>query len=624
MRKSKLITAAAAITAISVTSILTPVQAAKILMSGSTSPNALGVTVLVADKSADINNLQPENVLWIDQQNVDADGGFTITLPSFDTSKYELYTNAKPYEFGEAKTKTVYVSATGTSDGSTADKAMSWNDALSSIDFIKEIILTDDITVTGSLPGNVTIKGSSENVKLTLDAKINLTDSLKLDYLTLVTASTFYANGYAFEITETVTSSDRLTVYGGAEGKSVASTDIKLYGGLYNRIYGGGNGGTVKGDTNVVVGGNVNAGDGINDDSSTLSPCYVFGGGNNAAVSGKTNITLEGDAVTRYLVGAGIGTNGTAVDTNIYIKGGKVMNVYAGSTSVALPAGVNTHITMTGGLAEALFGGCESVAMTGSTYVNLYGGEVSRRVYAGCYNTYNTSWEGDNFVTGTTTLTFAPGVSVNTKSGLSLLNRINIGVFSGSRTASQHDAEQNTIIYLDDSYSTYSSKIGEKGSVYTSTFKSFADYVVNASEGGKVLGTSTGGTVTIVPDENKYGTVNGDTATVYFANETATINSGDNTVKFADAYTATQTTTGVHTSAMVNNDTAGQLIAAVYDSTGRFVACDNVDYVVETDSYNIDVSCTLNSGETYTVKVFLWNSLEGMSPLMNVYSITVK
>lgn len=615
MKKFKLITAIAAVTAIA-SNILAPVNAAKIIMNGTTE-NALGVTVLIADKTADVNNLKPNEIFWIDQQNVKSDGSFSIVLPAYDSSLYNMYTNSKNPVYGEAKSKTVYVSSNGTGTGETADAPTTIDDAISNIEMIKEIILVDNVTLSGNLPADVTIKGSSATVELTLDSTVALSGSLRLDNLKLTTGSLIYANGFSFEVTDTVTSTNRLNVYGGAYNKAVASTDLKLYGGKYQYIYGGGNTGKVTGDTNVIVGGNVNPGD-TADDNGT---CYAFGGGYNAAVEGKTNITLDGNASVKYVVGAGR-DGGTARDTNVYIKGGKAMNVYAGSTNVALPAGVNTHVTITGGKVEAIFGGCESKALTGNTYVNLLGGEVTRRVYTGCYNEWKLFWSSDNYVTGTTTLTLTPAMDgkLNTIN-LSSENSSNVGVFAGSRAESNHSDEHNTIIYLDGCFDELNSVIGDK-SGYSWALKSHADYVVKASKGGKVYGTATGGQVKIVPDSGMVAKI--DSADkAYFANDNATI-TGTHDVKFEDAITAGITATGVSGEANIREKENGKLVAAVYDSTGKFIACDNVDYVAETDSYDINIECMLTKGNTYTVKVFLWDSLDGMSPLMNVYSVKVQ
>lgn len=385
----------------------------------------------------------------------------------------------------------------------------------------KTIILLDNVTYSDAASAyscNVTIKGNSSGVTLSLPSTVNLKGNLKLENVTLSGASVIYANGYNLEIAESVTcasTSNRLTVYGGTNGSSyTGNTNITLYGGHYSNIFGGSNGASLTGNTNVIVGGNVNSGDGIDDDASNISPCYIYGGGNNGSVSGKTNVTLTGNAVTKYLVGAGKNTGGLATDTNIFIKGGKVMNVYGGSINTSL-TNCNTHITMTGGLAEALFGGCSSQPMTGNTFITLLGGDVSRRVYTGCYNDVGTKylifadWKSAHYVTGTTTLVIGPDVKLNSKNGLSSDNQNNMGVFSGSRIESgKNKNEYNTVIFLDGCYNSQSSTIGEKSSTgQILGLKSSEKYTVNAASGGIVEGTTTAGVIKVTPADNRYALV---------------------------------------------------------------------------------------------------------------------
>lgn len=384
----------------------------------------------------------------------------------------------------------------------------------------KTIILLDNVTYSDAASAyscNVTIKGNSSGVTLSLPSTVNLKGNLKLENVTLSGASVIYANGYNLEIAESVTcasTSNRLTVYGGTNGSSyTGNTYITLYGGHYSNIFGGSNGASLTGNTNVTVGGNVNSGDGIDDDASNISPCYVYGGGNNGSVSGKTNVTLTGNAVTKYLVGAGKNTGGLATDTNIFIKGGKVMNVYGGSHNAPLN-NCNTHIIMTGGLAEAIFGGCENTSMTGNTFVTLLSGDVSRRVYTGCYNNVgrsglSASWSSEYYVTGTTTLVIGPDMLLNTTNGLSSDNQNNMGVFSGSRIKSgKNTGEYNTIIYLDGCYSNQKSKIGEQSLAGMFLgLKSSEKYTVNAALGGIVEGTTTAGVVKVTPADNRYALV---------------------------------------------------------------------------------------------------------------------
>ena len=126
----------------------------------------------------------------------------------------------------------------------------------------------------------------------------------------------------------------------------------------------------------------------------------------------------------------------------------------------------------------------------------------------------------------------------------------------------------------------------------------------------------------LVPDSGKVAKV--DSADkAYFANDNATITDTHN-VKFVDTITAEakKDSTGVSGEANIRKE--GSLVAAIYDSTGKFVACDNVSYDATTDCYKINIDHVLDQDNTYIVKVFLWDSLDGMSPLMNVYTLSVK
>jgi len=584
MKNMRKMVAIVSMLAMSCTSVL-PAQAAKIVVSGNTEAGAVGVTALVVNSESNVKSLSKDEIFWIDQQKVDENGKFTIALPEFDMSKYKLYTNASIYNFEEGKT--VYVSAGGDAKetGESKSKPTTFENAVKNIDLIKEIILLDDISYKSTnLPGNVVIKGDSSEVRLDLSGTVYLSDKLKLDNLIINTETTFVANGYAFEITDTVTSTKQLIVYGGGNGKDVENTNLKIDGGSYSRIY---------------------------------------GGGKSSGVLGKTNVTIDGNADADYVMGAGYGENTWAKETNIYIKGGKIMNVYGGSDGTEM-SGTNTHITMTGGIAEAIFGGSASAGLTGNTYVKLLGGEITRRVYTGCYNGRSLSWDGTCHVTGTTTLTLTPEMEgkLSTGNGLSLGDSSNMGVFAGSRVADNHSDEHNTIIYADDCYDALKDEVaGTSG--FLTTFKSHTDYVVKAGKNGQVIGTEEGGVVEIVPDNGKYGCVNA-TDEIFFANERATLNSGDNTVVFEDLVSVEKKDDGIAAKAAINCAEEGKLIAAVFDMSGIFISCNYVDYVVETDSYNIDVPCKLNKNESYTVKILLWDSFTEMIPLMNGYSIVVR
>jgi len=395
---------------------------------------------------------------------------------------------------------TMYVSSSGsdtTGKGTEAAPFATLAPAYKKLHDGSTIVLLDNATFVNppAHNGALTIKGATSSVTLTLPSEISLAGNLKLDNLTLTTG-TFYANGYKLEISSSVTSTGNLTVYGGTNGKAyTGNTDVKIYGGTYSKI---------------------------------------FGGSNNAAVNGETSVTFGGNANVEYIFGAGNSTNGTAKVTNVYVNGGTINEAVYGGTHFGTAAanGVVYNITMTDGKTQAIFGGSIGASVNGHVFVNLLGGEVTRRVYTGCYNdtesSFSTTLSTDYYVTGTTVLTIAPGPSLVTGSGT------NRGIFSGSRTASQHDAEQNTIIYLDGCYNTYSGKIGEQGWIGQSSFKSHHDYVVQATAGGDVLGTKTAGKVYIAPDEGKWGVIGTET----YCDEEAPV-AASTSITFENYYTVT-------------------------------------------------------------------------------------
>lgn len=538
---------------------------------------------------------------------------------------------------GSEQKDTVYVSAQNgkdSNDGTTTGTAFkTLSGAYAKLSRIDKIILLDDTTYVEPPihTGDLTIKGNTASVTLTLPGEVSLKGDLTIDTLTVSGASSIYANGYKLKITETVTSAgtNRLTVYGGKKSAALqGDTDITLLGGKYQRVYGGGYSGAVTGNTKVVFGGNANPGDGINDDASNMSPCYVFGGGYDAAVSGKTSVTLEGNAVTGYLVGAGSGSGGKATDTNLYINGGKAMNVYAGSTDTPL-TNCDTHVIMTGGLVEAIFGGTESAKMSGNTYITLKGGEVSRRVYAGSYNGYGWGWSSSRYVDGTTNLTIYPGVRLAYGTGLSSGNRMDLGVYAGSRVQSNQPNERSTLIFLDGSYSTQKSRIGNLDGY--PALKSHHDYVVSATANGVVEGTSVGGTVKIIPDFGYGAMVNGqshesDTMTIAGSSLNSPVN-----VEFApylSGLEAVKSGASVRGSVHVGNSVGAAkpaLCIAVFeemtDGTEMLVGMEMQAAKAATNSF--EISCDFKEGKQYLVKAMLWENLT-LKPLTAYCSMELK
>ncbi len=624
------------IIAIIISMISCQVSAASLVMTGKTDGNSFAVTVLVAKKDVELRDLKGSDIFWIDQKSINSDGSFVLTLPVFSSDEYTLYSNAASKDLSEGKTRTIYVSSTGSSTniGETSSEPTTLAAAYKIIDAVKEIVLMDSIAYEDApqnYAGGLTIKGYSGSEVLTLPSTVSLKGDLKLDNLVTSTAATIYANGHSLEIGNNVTSNDRLTVYGGSNGVSCASTNIKLYGGKYTYVYGGGyeTGGVVTDNTNVIIGGNANLGDGIIGNQSNFSPCYVFGGGYNAPVGGKTNLTLEGNAVTKYLIGAGSGTNGTVPETNIYINGGSVMNVYAGSTNTHL-VNCNTHITMTGGTAEALFGGSESQPLTGNTCIIVKGGEVTRRIYTGCYNNWELSWGSHNYVTGTTTLILYPDVTLVSPDKLSSDDRNNLGVFSGSRVDKNYSAEHNMLIFLDDCYNTKKSKIGMLDTGFASylyPFKSYADYTVTANSGGDILPTGNSGEISIIPDEGYYGYINDQLCNTYTVPSGGSVNvTFDNTDFNINSVEATKSQTAVTGTADIiarnnSNEPEPKLYIALIDAdTNMLLDCDVTSAI--TDKIDFNFTHPMETGKKYIIRAMIWNG--ELKNLTTDYTIELK
>ncbi len=459
----------------------------------------------------------------------------TVILP--------VYTNVSAVE---AKA-TVYVSSTGSdsNDGSenapylTLNKAFNCGKANELTIVLKDNISIPSDFVFSNGTAKTIVTAKSTGVTLDVSAKgaiafyANVTfTGLKIKFK----ANTIMcANGKNLVIEDDVTFTNRINAYGGGYFASVASTNMTINGGIYNVIYAGSYEGSVTGNTVLNVGGNVNKGDNINDSSSSCSPCYIYGGCYNGTVGGSTTINYSGNAITKYITGSGYGTKGNTVTgtININISGGKVMNVYGGSRDAAVNTNVN--VKMTGGLAEAVFGGSENGYVTGHVYM-YFGGtaDVSRRIYGGCYNYYD-GWSFDTsyHVKGSTTVVIDTGCKIGSKTELSSGNQDNMGLFAGSRISSNQSAEVSTLVFLNNCYETYKSKIGDI-SGWDDDLKPHVDYTVKAASGGDIKNSTTAGTITLLPNSGKAAKI----GSAYYKNgDTFKLTSSTTDVSFVDAPT---------------------------------------------------------------------------------------
>lgn len=393
-------------------------------------------------------------------------------------------------------------------------------------------------------------------------------------------------------------------IYGGGQGAFVGNAYVTVTAGAHKTICGGNKGtsATFTGNTYVTVGGDVNSGEGIDDAATNISKLTIYGGGT-GPVTGSTHVTLEGNAVCKFIYGAGSGTSGTVSNsTNVYIKGGKVMNVYGGAKAAVLTC--NTNITMTGGIAESLFGGSEAASMTGNTHITVLGGEIYRRIYSGCYNDWTLTYKSSYYVTGNTYLVLGKDVNIINKNVLSSDNRENMGIFSGSRLGAQKN-ELNTLVYLDGASAKHKCNVGDV-SGWSWAFKNCADYTVTATGEGLIKGSDTqNNTIDFSPADGYTSFVANNPQTTYTLSASSTEVDFKKTFKLENV---TATENGIEVNFWAENALGEQnprLLCAVYDGD---VLADVQQFTPETTStsHTFSYADNLQAGKTYTVKAFLW------------------
>lgn len=498
-------------------------------------------------------------------------------------------------------------------DGNDANSGLVTDSPLKTLDaaFAKTTSLVNTVVLLGDTayapaPAHtfpLTVKGANASVKLLVSGDVSLTGPTSFDHLTTSGGATVYANGFDLTVTETVSSTDRLTVFGGANGTALTGdTNLVLYGGKYRLVYGGGNGAAaaVNGNTHVTIGGSFNAGDSIDDDSSAYFASYIAGGGYGAPVNGATYVTVEDGARAAYVFGAGRTGSATAKETNVVMNGGKVMNIYGGAEG-AVQTGCNTHVTLNGGLVEAIFGASISAGFTGNTTITVLGGDVSRRIYTGCYN--------NGPVKGTTTLVLGPSAKLCTGTELSSGNSLDMTVRLGSRSGTS--GEVNGVVYLDDCYNALNSKV-----------RGTASYTVKAGRGGRVEPTTTAGLFRLLPDENKLGYADGTPTDAYQFASTGTVNV---TFEAVDAYLysvsafSTETKVYAYANVLVNTEADPALLfVAAYDEDGRYVGGGFADAVT---AERLPVSFA-RTGTPITFKAMILDKVT-TAPLCEAYSGTI-
>lgn len=380
-----------------------------------------------------------------------------------------------------------------------------------------------DVTVTGDK-----LK-TKDDITVDFSNIVDIRDSVTFDNMTLTLRSgNLYANGNRFEIASNVVSDNTSTViFGGSYNSTVESTNITVLKGSYKAIYGGGNLGTVTGDTYVTVknanvhsttsgasrvhgGGykgtikgntHVIIGEGFNetlgnDFANDTNYSSVYGGGWGETkddvttldtVKGDTYVTIEADARVNYAYGAGGSASTVQGTSHVEFVNGYVKSIYGGASG----SGTNSHtsVKMTGGYTEQIFGG-SAQGMTGNTYVQVSGGEVSRRVYGGCYNNLGNTgtWADTNYhVDGYTTVVIEDANALTFDYTENYI-KVDNSLFAGSRYETNSKEEVGILVFVDDLYDTYKNNIGYSNILYSSSFNNLLpyNYLVDASAGGDV------------------------------------------------------------------------------------------------------------------------------------------
>ncbi len=316
------------------------------------------------------------------------------------------------------------------------------------------IVLQDTVTIDTWNNHNKSVSITGGTLEMTYSNNIVINDSVNFYDINLLvnSATNVYANGNSVIIGENVvwTGSPTLELHGGGmAGTTVASTDLTVLSGTYKSIFGGSQGGTVLGDTNLYVGGTVNA---DVDETNHALDCFVFGGGNGDTIKGSTNVIFGDNAKVVYLFGGSNNANASIANgSNLNVTGGKGMSVYAGNRNVDAKSGAKAVIT--GGTFEQVFGGNERASMTGDVDLRVMGGTITRRVYGGCYNdTSGLSFSTSYYVNGEICLTIG-NASIDFS-----YNDSDKSIYARSRYSS--DVENTQLVFANETaYNTYKNKL---------------------------------------------------------------------------------------------------------------------------------------------------------------------
>ena len=377
------------------------------------------------------------------------------------------------------------VSAAGNSatvtDQATLYKAMRWAKGDYTINISEPIALSSPLPQCDE-NANITLKGETLDLSALSTVYVYGNISIDVDTLTLRSGGTIYANGYDLAIEEGVSVSYvdgdakavadvdvRFTIYGGSNNADIdGDTNIRILSGIYSRIYGGSNQGIISGSTHVTIGtgsGAVNSDALVGwDDSNHGSTYQFFGGSNGGVILGDTNLTVGGNAYSDYAVAGN--ENAGRIDGTAYMNfSGYAYGLYGGSRHGNTMNDV--CLTMTGGGVADICGGSADVSLgsaedPSNVVVKLLGGELTRRLYGGCYNSsYDDAVEDADYVYGNITVIIGgtPEFSFDHKKDMGVMANCAEGIFASSRENNKSPNENVNVIFVG---GDFSSQLGQK------------------------------------------------------------------------------------------------------------------------------------------------------------------
>ena len=206
-------------------------------------------------------------------------------------------------------------------------------------------------------------------------------------------------------------------VYGAGFGPSTnvtGNTNVTITANstVTNAVFGGGNEGTVDGNTNINI------------DNATIQNLYGAGFGENSIIgrtAGKANVNLLNATVLGNVYGGGsegqIGSDADGNSTEIILDNTTAQNVYGGGQGLAATTTGKTKVTLNNNstVNQSVYGGGDKAVVNGGTEVNVNQATVNQNVYAGG-NGSDETVEGEilpGSISGTTLANINSGAVIN-------------------------------------------------------------------------------------------------------------------------------------------------------------------------------------------------------------------